>query len=403
MKYKLTFPSFCIALLSMATICLPTQTILAQDEDAPKKDGPEMTIGTEAPDLDIEFWVSDNDGSFEHVTKFESGKVYIIEFWATWCRPCIAQMPHIAKIQKEYADQGVQVISISDEEVETVEEFLEREIRGDEEERTFGELTNSYCLTADPDKSVMKDYFVAAGQTGIPCAFIVGKTGLVEWIGHPGRIDKPLKQIVDDEWDREAALVALNKAKEAQAKALKERRLLIKAMQGIQRLMQDGQQEEAIDLLEKMIEDEDYAFAKDRFSMMRLQVMVMSGHEGTATALNQFTDKNRKNSQALNEVAWGIYERHEAKGDVPRDVLVAAKATAEAAVKAEPDSGAILDTLAHYMYIVDGDLDKAIEIQKKAVKFGGVQEAELRPFLEQLLKEKETGNKPKKKKSVTDF
>ena len=49
----------------------------------------------------------------------------------------------------------------------------------------------------------------AAAQNGIPTSFIVGKTGLVEWIGHPMNLDKPLEQIVADKWDRAAFLVQL--------------------------------------------------------------------------------------------------------------------------------------------------------------------------------------------------
>ena len=398
MKHNFTISKIGLALFCAAAIGLPANLTLAQDDDAPK-----MTIGTKAPNLDVEHWVSDDDGRYEHVTKFEKGKVYIVEFWATWCGPCIAQMPHIAETQKKFSDKGVQFISISDEDIETVEEFLEKTVRGDDEERTYGELTNTYCLTTDPDKSVMKDYFVAAGRTGIPCAFIVGKTGLIEWIGHPGRMDKPIKQIVDDEWDRDVYLVEYKKEQEARAKQVKQQRLMARARRAIMQKMQDGEEEEAIKLIGDMINDEEFEFAKGMLSSQRLQLMIMTGHEDAASALQTFTEENSKNSMALNEVAWGIYERHEAKGDVSNDVLEAAKAAAEAAVKAEPESGAILDTLAHYIYLVDKDLDKAIETQKKAVKYAGTQEADIKPFLDQLLKEKKSGKAPKKKKTESDF
>lgn len=392
---KTVFFQICLALAITANL-----SFLTTSADA-VQDGADMTIGSKAPDLDIEFWVSDNDGEFEHVTKLQEGRVYVIEFWATWCGPCIAQMPHLAETQKKYASQGVQLISVSDEDLETVEGFLDREIRGDEEGRTYGELTSTYCLTADPDKSVLNDYFVAAGKTGIPCAFIVGKTGVVEWIGHPGEMNMPLKQVVNDEWDREAFLVAYKKEQEAREKAAKQRQMLAESMQSVQELMQTGEEGKAIKKLTEMVNDKEFEFAKGPLSSMRLQLMITTGHDEAASALSEFTAQFKSNSMALNEVAWGIYERHEAVGDVSKDVLAAAKATAEAAVKAEPESGAILDTLAHLIYVVDGDLDKAIEVQKQAVAKAGVQEAEIRPFLDQLLEEKKTGKKSKKKKRKT--
>ena len=72
-------------------------------------------LDREAPALDIEHWIQDGNGFFKPVKKFEAGKVYVIEFWATWCGPCIASMPHLAELQNKYRGRDVQVISVSDE------------------------------------------------------------------------------------------------------------------------------------------------------------------------------------------------------------------------------------------------------------------------------------------------
>jgi thiol-disulfide isomerase/thioredoxin len=154
-----------------------------------------LTVGSPAPALDIEHWFHDH----QPVTAFEAGKVYVVEFWATWCGPCIASMPTLAEIQKKYPDDLV-VISVSKEEPATIEEFLDRERGG----TTHRELTAAYRLATDPDGSASEDYMRAAGQSGIPCAFLVGKTGEIEWIGHPMRMHEPAAQVIADEWDREA-------------------------------------------------------------------------------------------------------------------------------------------------------------------------------------------------------
>lgn len=43
----------------------------------------------------------------------EDGKTYIINFWATWCAPCVKELPYFEKIKEEYADNNVEVLLVS--------------------------------------------------------------------------------------------------------------------------------------------------------------------------------------------------------------------------------------------------------------------------------------------------
>ncbi len=173
-----------------------------------------LTIGSEAPALDIEHWVQNGNDRFKPVTKFENGKVYVVEFWATWCGPCRVSMPHLAALQEKYADKGVQIISISDEDRETVDEFLKTKFKeGKDENQTYDDVTKAYCLTTDPDGSSNNDYMEASAQNGIPTAFIVGKDQKIEWIGHPMEMDEPLEQVVAGKWDRTAYARSSRKSK----------------------------------------------------------------------------------------------------------------------------------------------------------------------------------------------
>src|SRR5262249_36414263 len=74
------------------------------DDPKDKKDVavPEVTlkVGDPAPQLKADKWLQGGE-----VKAFEPGKVYVVEFWATWCGPCISAMPHLAQLQEHYKDK----------------------------------------------------------------------------------------------------------------------------------------------------------------------------------------------------------------------------------------------------------------------------------------------------------
>ena len=336
--------------LAILLIATPTIGALA----APPVDDDLLTIGDPAPALDIEHWLSDGDGKFPHVETFEKGKIYVVEFWATWCGPCIASMPHISKLQEEYADRGVQIISVSDEELDTVKEFLERKVP-DADDKTFGELTRNYSLTTDPDNSVYEDYMEASAQDGIPTAFIVGKDGKIEWIGHPMEMDKPLDQVVQGTWDREAF-----------AKSVREEQIVNKRMKEAIRLLRSGEMEDGLEIVEELVETTSNSELKNRLQLFRISVLMATGGEQLVDVFGQVAKANQSNPNLLNELAWGIVEVADSGREVEPELVQAARQAIDWAVEKEPRNAAILDTQAHIAYL-QGNLDEAIEIQTKAV------------------------------------
>ena len=153
-------------------------------------------VGTKAPDLDIGHWLGAEATGIKPFRAFEPGKVGVVVIWASWCPNCTAALPLLADLQAQYAPRGVTIVGVSHEDADDVRKFLAAAAKQPDD--PAGRL----CLTADPDNSVHAAYMEAVDETAIPTAFIVGRGGLVEWIGHPIDLDTPLRLVVEDGWDR---------------------------------------------------------------------------------------------------------------------------------------------------------------------------------------------------------
>lgn len=358
----ISFRSFFASTL-LAALCSFTPSMAADP----------LTIGSDAPALNVEHWVQNGNGKFKPVTKFQAGKVYVVEFWATWCGPCVASMPHLAELQGKFADKGVQIVSISDEDLKTVEDFLERPLRGQKEgeEKTYRDLTSVYCLTTDPDQSSNEDYMQAAGQNGIPTSFIVGKDSKIEWIGHPMELDDTLEAVVEGTWDREAFAKSFKAIQEAEM-----------AREQIFALLQKKDFDKALKLLDETIAKSDSAEMK----LLKLQVLLsMQDNEGATKLAKQLFVSMAQDAEGTNMLAWNLYEMA-AQGRIKKgELLDTAIEGATKAVAGAPqaEKASILDTLAHLHYAND-ELDKAIEIEAEAVKLSGERDRE---FIEAFMKE----------------
>src|SRR4051812_5087620 len=116
-----------IAVLTLGAVRQSTP-IIAQEtsqgvSSSEERPTPSLKLGDPAPELRVSNWLQGDP-----VKSFEPGKIYVVEFWATWCAPCIGNMPHLAELQAKYKDQGVTVIAFTSKDI--------RETPGNSEEAT---------------------------------------------------------------------------------------------------------------------------------------------------------------------------------------------------------------------------------------------------------------------------
>lgn len=96
------------------------------------------------------------------------GKVLLLDFWATWCMPCVMELPNVEDVYKTYHDQGFEIVSISlDRDEQTLRKFVkERELK----------WTHIYDNAMPEGKSIASQYGVAS----IPTMILIGKEGKIE-------------------------------------------------------------------------------------------------------------------------------------------------------------------------------------------------------------------------------
>ncbi len=121
---------------------------------------PELAkVGDPAPD----FTLPTLDGNSASLADYR-GKVVLLNFWATWCPPCIWEMPSMESLYQRFKDRGFEVLAVS---IDT---------KGEDVVRPFVKDYNlTFPVLLDSDSDVYRRY----GVTGVPESFIIDRDGKV--------------------------------------------------------------------------------------------------------------------------------------------------------------------------------------------------------------------------------
>ncbi len=137
--------------------------------------GDVLVPGSPAPAFTVDSFVRGPEAK-----TLELGKVHVIEFWATWCGPCVASMPHLTELQKQNPD--VQFIGVAG--FERGKDAADGTKRVDEFVKAKGDAIG-FAIAFDGDGTMAKTWMTAAKRNTIPTSFVVGKDGNVALIGSP--------------------------------------------------------------------------------------------------------------------------------------------------------------------------------------------------------------------------
>jgi len=124
-------------------------------------------VGKDAPEITIREWITENPPDLKKL----DGTVYVVEFWATWCRPCVENVSHLIELCNKFRGTGLEIIGLSeDKSAQKVRKFIR-------------EKGINYHIAIDNGSA---DWF---GVTGYPTVMLVNHNGKVVWDGYPWDLD----------------------------------------------------------------------------------------------------------------------------------------------------------------------------------------------------------------------
>jgi thiol-disulfide isomerase/thioredoxin len=312
------------------------------------------------------------------------GQPYVVEFWSTWCGPCIANMPRLSELQEKYKGKLTIIgVSVWEPRPHEVWPFVQKQ--GD---RMAYAVAADSVPPAPPDVDNPSDWAKQHGKAslawlcasgwnwdGIPVSFIVDARDRIAWVGHPREMEEPLAAIVEGRWDLAAFQKAYATERVVSAKA---REIYSRRRKAQQAHDHDTFLKCTDELLALGPHCALYSGSKFRYLLLD-----MKEPERAYTYARQAIAAGgaaHNNFDALNQIAATIVQ------DLPKpDALDLALAASTRAAELGAKDIYTLTTLAE-IHAARGEFEKAAEVQRRAIAAAARGQ---RPELEAVLRDYE--------------
>lgn len=128
-------------------------------------------LGKARPDFEL----GDLNGAMVSASDF-NGKILLINFWASWCKPCIEEIPMLIRLQSTYSDRGVQIIGIALDDPVKAREFA-------------AGLDINYPLLLGTTETMLTGLRYGNRSGMLPYSVLVGADGIIRW-AHLGALEE---------------------------------------------------------------------------------------------------------------------------------------------------------------------------------------------------------------------
>ncbi|MEM6685545.1 MAG: TlpA disulfide reductase family protein [Bacteroidota bacterium] len=157
---KITFILFLLILISCKSETKPAAPVAentATAENVNATSTEETTVQTDIPVVNFE--------QFEKYLNIEDDNIHVVNFWATWCAPCVKELPYFEAVNQEYKDKNVKVLLVSlDFNLKKLNSFLAK-----------NDLKSEQVLLDDPDQNAWIPKVSSTWSGAIPATVIYTK------------------------------------------------------------------------------------------------------------------------------------------------------------------------------------------------------------------------------------
>jgi len=128
-------------------------------------------LGQRRPD----FILNDTEGNPVSADDFD-GRVWLVNFWATWCTPCVEEMPMLSELQGQFANEGVKIVGIALDDAERAADFA-------------SDLGIDYPVLVGQTDVVITGRRFGNATGMLPFSVLVDTSGVVRWT-HLGALSR---------------------------------------------------------------------------------------------------------------------------------------------------------------------------------------------------------------------